>query len=328
MKDDEERDLKKGEKTYFKRLINEFRDDSEKALNEIKSLKANLIEGKEGKASLLERLTATEAKVTELSENINDYYLRLFEGDEENDPLVTQIDEHFEELKTNIAKAKELQSEMLSIKSEILGDNESEGLKDEIDYYLKKFEHLYLENSSKQKKLLDDIESLLKGASTVALAKAFNEHKMSFRLNNNIWMIVFMVSLLSMMVLSIVAFVNSDYQLSDSWKYTLGNIPFIGGAVWLAIYSSKQRSQNKRLEQEYAYKEDVAKIYYGLKKEIEELGETELSLKLKEEILSILLAVVSENPSITLENTSHNDRGPILEALASISETLKSTNKS
>ena len=107
------------------------------------------------------------------------------------------------------------------------------------------------------------------------------------------------------------------------WKGTLGNLPFIGGAIWIAIYASKQRSQNKRLQQEYAFKEDVAKIYYGLKKEIEELDDSELGKELNKRILEIILEVVSTNPSATLESRSHNDKGPVMEALNNISSLLK-----
>ncbi len=324
---EEERELKKGEKIYFKRLINEFKDESGRALSEIKSLKSSIIEGKDGKPSLLQRLSETETKVVELSDNIQEYYTSLFEGDSKNDPIIDQIDTYYADLKTEIDETRALKEEMLLIKVDILGDENETGLKDEIEDYLKQIEKLFTDNSVKQKKLFEEIEGLLKGASTVALAAAFNEHKNSFKNNNYIWMSVFILSLLSMMGLSIFAFVNTDFDLSQSWKYTLGNIPFIAGAVWLSIYASKQRSQNKRLEQEYAFKEDVAKIYYGLKKEIESLGATELGLKLKEEILSVILKVVAENPSITLENSSHNDKGPILEALSSISETLKSIKK-
>lgn len=100
-------------------------------------------------------------------------------------------------------------------------------------------------------------------------------------------------------------------------------LPFIGGAIWLAIYSSKQRSQNKRLQQEYAFKEDVAKIYYGLKQEIEELGGSELGVKLNTKMLETIISVVEDNPSKTLDNSSHNDKGPILSSIKSVAELVK-----
>ena len=124
------------------------------------------------------------------------------------------------------------------------------------------------------------------------------------------------------MGISIYIFNKANFEVKEMWKGTLGNIPFLGGAIWIAVYASKQRSQNKRLQQEYAFKEDVAKIYYGLKKEIEELDDTELGKVLNKRILEVIVDVVSTNPSETLESISHNDKGPILEALNNISEKL------
>lgn len=182
-------------------------------------------------------------------------------------------------------------------------------------------------NYKKNDELFNKIEGLLKGASTVALAKAFNEHKNSFNTSNKIWITLFVFSIMSMMGLSLWGFINANYEFKDMWKYTLGNLPFIGGAIWLAIYSSKQRSQNKRLQQEYAFKEDVAKIYYGLKEEVEKLGNSELGEKLNESVLKLIIDVVSLNPSTSLDSKSHNDNGPILDSIKSISEMVKNINK-
>ena len=131
-----------------------------------------------------------------------------------------------------------------------------------------------------------------------------------------------------MMVLSIWGYQQSNFEFNEMWKFTLGNLPFIGGAIWLAIFSSKQRSQNKRLQQEYAYKEDIAKIYYGLKQEIDELGESDLGKKLNESVLKLVIDVVGLNPSESLESKSHIDNGPILEGLKNIGETIKSMKNS
>lgn len=171
--------------------------------------------------------------------------------------------------------------------------------------------------------MLNKIEELLQGASTVALAKAFEEHKKQFDKPNKLWQWVFICTLVGLMGLSITAFFVSNPDLNEMWKITLGNLPFIGAGVWLAIFASKQRSQNVRLQQEYAYKEDVAKLYYGLKNEIEQLDNSELGQRLNESVIQILVETVSYNPSKTLDNKSHNDKGPILEALKSISETIQ-----
>ena len=64
-------------------------------------------------------------------------------------------------------------------------------------------------------------------------------------------------------------------------------------------------------------------IYYGLKQEIDELGESELGKKLNESVLKLVIDVVGLNPSESLESKAHNDNGPVLEGLKSIGETIK-----
>jgi hypothetical protein len=134
---------------------------------------------------------------------------------------------------------------------------------------------------------------------------------------------MFISSVAAIMFVSLGSFAAAGYQLSEMWKYSLGFSPFIGGAIWLAIYASRQRSENKRLEQEFAHKEDVAKIYYGLKKEIEELGDSEIGKKLNDEVIKILVTTVAYNPSQTLDSKSHKDNGPILGILEKVTTLVK-----
>ncbi|MBK7112918.1 MAG: hypothetical protein IPH60_10795 [Flavobacteriales bacterium] len=95
----------------------------------------------------------------------------------------------------------------------------------------------------------------------------------------------------------------------------LMRLPFIGGAIWLGWYASKQLSQNKRLQQEYAHKENVAKLYYTLKREIEELekdgDDARLARILKVRVMRVLVNSMGHNPSVTLDSKAHNDNGPM-----------------
>ena len=92
-------------------------------------------------------------------------------------------------------------------------------------------------------------------------------------------------------------------------------LPFVGGAIWLGWYAGKQRSQNKRLQQEYAHKENVAKLYYSLKREVEELetggDNARLARILKVRLMRVLVNSMGHNPSTTLDSKSHDDNGPM-----------------
>lgn len=346
----EEPEFKRGEKGYLKRFVNVFQSDAEIALgdfkndaksvfSEIEEIKNSLIEEveeiKEISASLTEQKGLLQKKLDETSE----FYESNFEENEDGIIVTNEIEGYVKKFQTYKSDVEELKKQIDEYKEELFGSEDEDGkeikgldhkmeslktqLQNSIKESQKKLEDFLITNEKKRDELFDKIEGLLKGASTVALAKAFNEHKDSFKISNFIWMGLFVLSIISMMALSVWGFVNANYEFKDMWKFTLGNIPFLAGAIWLAIYSSKQRSQNKRLQQEYAFKEDVAKIYYGLKVEIEELGSSELGKKLNESVLKLVIDVIALNPSESLESNSHNDNGPILESLKSISESIK-----
>ena len=327
-----EENLSSGQKGYLKRVVNEFRKDAESELKEIQQLKSQIIGGGENNPSLIERLNGAEFEAQRIKSQIDSLHQEIFipkvQGQQSLSDSISNFTEEFKQSRNELNEIKQKIEEYYD---KLFGtENEQgqpiEGIQNKINVQVTKLKDLYTNNKQKQESLFDDIEKLLKGASTVALAKAFNEHKDSFNIANYIWMVLFILSIGSMMGISLYIFENADFDLKDMWKGTIGNLPFIGGAIWIAIYASKQRSQNKRLQQEYAFKEDVAKIYYGLKKEIEELDDTDLGQQLNKRILEIIVDVVSTNPSDTLDNSSHNDKGPILEALNNLSSLLQNKN--
>ncbi len=316
----EERELKKGEKAYFQRYINDFQEESKKALNEIDKLKKQLVDGSDTIYSF-EEIEEYKKKIAEL----HDFILA---EDEDGETIEDQLNSFKETADKESKEILDLKNKIAKYKDQLYGSEDENGkqipgLTQKIDNMQKQLAQNIEANEKKQQALLEKIEELLQGASTVALAKAFREHKEKFDEPNKLWQRVFIGTLVVLMALTVTSYFASGQKLTEMWKITLGNLPFIGAGVWLAIFASKQRSQNIRLQQEYAYKEDVAMLYYGLKNEIEQLDNSELGKKLNESVITILVETVSYNPSQTLDNHSHNDKGPILEALKSISEAVK-----
>lgn len=327
-------DLTKGQKAWVTRVVNELKEKAEEANKDIRELHKKLVTGSEEKPSVAQDIESIKEQASNDFIEINQIHDKLFTVDPRTRTSLAEriisFQEDYEKAKKEI---KKYENEIEDYYDTLFGYEDEKGTKhqgiaEDIDEYLSKIGELYKTNQTKQQELLNDIESLLKGASTVALAKSFYEHKVSFNKPNNQWSFVFISSIVAMMALSVVAFVLSDFKLDEAWKYTLGNLPFLGGAIWLAIFSSKQRSQNKRLQQEYAFKEDVAKVYYGLKKEIEEIDDTDLGERLNKLMLETIVNVVSDNPSATLDSKSHDDRGPILQSLESIKDILKNSKLS
>lgn len=350
----EKSEFTKGQKSYLGRYVNQFKSEKKEALDsfEIESEKsisqfeeaykdalAKIDDLEEKKSALEEKNSSLNLKLDE----VNDFHSTVFEKDDDGNIISEEIEGYVEKFKDSKNEIEKIEGDIKEYKKKLFGYEDDEGneinglkhkienLKDKLQTSIKesqtKLDGFTKENDAKQQELFNKIESLLKGASNVALAASFKEHKESFNISNYIWMVSFILSISAMMLLSAWGFINANYEFKDMWKYTLGNLPFIGGAIWLAIYSSKQRSQNKRLQQEYAYKEDVAKIYYGLKTEIEKLGTSELGERLNNRILQLIISVVENNPSSTLDNNSHNDKGPFLEALKNLEKLIKSNPK-
>lgn len=316
----EERELRKGEKAYFQRYINAFEEEIKISLAEIEKLKKQLIEGSDNVYSF-DEIEEYKRKIAEL----HDYVLTQ---NEDGDTVLDELKAFKKTSESDLKDISENKNQITKYINQVFGyvDHEGKkipGLKHKIEGIQKQLADNIEANELKQQALLLKIEELLQGASTVALAKAFKEHKNQFDKPNILWQRVFIGTLIALMGFTLISFFAAKAELKDMWKITLGNLPFIGAGVWLAIFASKQRSQNIRLQQEYAYKEDVAKLYYGLKNEIEQLDNSELGQRLNESVIQILVETVSYNPSKTLDNQSHNDKGPILEALKSISEAVK-----
>ena len=84
----------------------------------------------------------------------------------------------------------------------------------------------------------------------------------------------------------------------------LTRIPFFFALLWLAKFSSKQYRQNKRLEQEYAHKEVVAKSYQGYKKEFESQDQTEINTNKETlpKLYKVLLDTIAKNPSKIMDD--------------------------
>jgi hypothetical protein len=99
-------------------------------------------------------------------------------------------------------------------------------------------------------------------------------------------------------------------DLNQALMTVVSRLPFFIPAFWLAIFASKQQSQNKRLQQEYAYKETLTKSYEADKREIEHLPDSEEKNALSAKLLSTMIDMAKENPSATLHSDSHNDAPP------------------
>jgi len=225
------------------------------------------------------------------------------------------------------AKAKSTQLEIDQAYERIFGKPDESGRR--IGGYLKDTEDLKAalrsfldEQEIKYAAQFTHIESLLPGATSAGLAEAFEKQKKSYNIPIFTWSAIFITITLIMTGCSIYLFYVQFLKpggapaenFSQGLLALLRDLPFFIPTIWLAVFASKQQSQFKRLQQEYAFKEINAKSFYGHKKQIEELGkdgdrERELLLQL----IAQLVLITAQNPSETLDNKSHNDSPPVFQ---------------
>ena len=261
----------------------------------------------EAKKDILRNSKEANDKLVEASgkiEELDKFYIKIFGalGDDDNRTggLAEEIEKRIVALESfKVAQEKAYEAEMLS----------------RLDS-LQKYEKEQQENN---KNIYEQIESLLPGATSAGLAKAYHDMRDSFKVPTRIWSTVFIAAL-------IVMFVGAYKTLGDvqGYKETLSHIlhylPLYVPTVWLAIYASKRRSENKRLEQEYAHKEAMAKSYASYKKQIEELKQEDQQLLVK--LIESSISTISHNASESLDK-KHGDNTPVTEILKSILETIK-----
>lgn len=198
-------------------------------------------------------------------------------------------------------------------------ESKTSGLKYELDTRVTNLDNLEKSQQKKYEALVTQIEDLLSGATSVGLTKAYGDERRKFKIPIVIWNIVFIVSLVGMSLMSFFS-LKDLVTLDDLAKQVFHSLPIIAPLIWLALYASKRRSENQRLEQEYAHKEALAKSYSSYKQQIEELDQEDKVLIIK--LLESTINTISYNVSEVLDK-KHGDNLPIQELMKSITE-LKS----
>ncbi len=272
-------------------------------------------------------------KINTIHSEIEDYYGVLFNGkDEEKGSIKHQISDALSE--ATIAKEK-IDGELLGAEDKldplktfytsVFGSkNEETG---EIEGGLKLEIH---EKRKKYNALLKEIEGLLPGAVSAGLASAYNEVKRSFekpiRHNSGIFYFsLFALFATSFFIITkeitISPFQITFEDISNTTRMLsmfLYKLPIVIPIIWLAIYSSKRRSEAQRLHQEYTHKETIAKSYQGFKKQINELKESDDLMK---KLLDTAILAIADNASATLDK-KHEEKTPLQEILNSLSKKL------
>jgi hypothetical protein len=226
---------------------------------------------------------------------------------------VEKLTEHHSTIEKFEQSSFAVKKEIEDFRDAVYGNEESKikGLKKELEDLVTKHQASNDEWKGTYGTLYDKINGLLPGATATGLAKAYQDQRKSYFAPILAWSIVFALTIIGMIWFAISSYVEYN-TFEDSLSHILSRLPFFIPAIWLAFFASKRQNQNMRLLQEYAYKEALAKSYEGHKREIDKLPEGDTKNELLAKHLAAIVDMCGYNPSMTLENKSHDEKPPSL----------------
>jgi len=230
--------------------------------------------------------------------------------------LKHELEESYEELKSNLSKTQEELSEhkRKQLADSITFENDKES---QYSNTLKKWGDEY-------SIVLDKIRSLLPEALTAGLSHAYELKKKQEITDSKDLTKKFMGGIIGMICVSLIPFAVSVYYYytGKTLDEVIGTVPRLVVAIlplyipvlWLAYSANKSLHLSKRLIEEYTHKEVLSKTYEGLSRQIENIDDDEISSDLRIRLLYNILEVNSENPGKLITDYNKADH-PLMDAL-------------
>ncbi len=319
--------------------------ESNELLDEIKTIKKQIDELEEkyftNEECLKDEIDKLFSDFVEKYKSIIKLYNILFTGTNTQDSIEQKIldtkdnslkikkdiQETYNEIASETEKLREFYNKVVGKKDD--EGNIISGLDYEIEQRIKSLDNFKDRQEKRYKTLNEQIESLLPDATSAGLASAYQKQKESYEKPIIIYNVVFYLSVAGMFGLSWLLFKEIPKNLDNNLSLLadlLHKIPFFLPLIWLALFSSKRRSEVERLKQEYAHKEALAKSYQSFKNQIDKLeNEEESQLLIK--LLDTAINAVAKNASETLDK-KHGDKLPVIElsekSLGKVAEIVKS----
>lgn len=115
-----------------------------------------------------------------------------------------------------------------------------------------------------------EIESLLPGATSAGLASAFADRKNDIQKNKNWWIALLIVSAFLLVCFGVFSLTPWGSKIGVASSLS-GRVVIVAGLILLEEFARRNFNIISRLAESYAYKEALAKSYFGYKKQMEEI---------------------------------------------------------
>jgi hypothetical protein len=297
--------------------------------------------GNEDVLGIKNRIEKLVEEITNKSESISEYYNEILIGDEDTlsikksvldvKAIIVEEQQKIEVILEAVEKeTKELNNFHIHIFGEKTDDNEMVGgLSNDLERLMAEMVGFQKEQNLKYNTLNEQIEGLLPGATSAGLATAYKEMKDTFDKPIKNASRVFYTSVIGLVVISFFVAVESiglkeiTFSKTGDWSLVfmglINKLPFYAPILWLAFYATRRRSENQRLQQEYAHKESLAKSYDSYKQQIIALDDEDKTMQ-KQFIMKAVDAI-AYNASTTLDG-KHGDKMPVHDMVEKMVETV------
>jgi hypothetical protein len=321
--------------------INEFKDELNKAKKYTTDIQEyyDKVLNENNETSIKSQINIIFEDIENNKSKINEFYNELL-NDDENVSIKTEIIDTKNEINSLKIESKSIKEEIEKLLTdssnslkklkefyvEVFGeiDEKTEkrigGLKQEINKRFQEIDsfedrHKSLLNEYKQKyeAFEEEINSLLIGATNVGLARTYTDNRKKFEKQTKFWNWFFIVIMGHVFCFGLyLVFKDIKIDIEHILKYS----PIYVSIIWLAVFATKRRNENMRLEQEYTHKETLAKSYMSYKEQIETLDKDKKD-ELLEKLLESSTATISQNPSYVLDK-NNTENHPAIEIFNSI----------
>ena len=337
---DEQIELLNEETTEVIQAINEDQTTVEnqlQAVNEatdkISQLEQQLLVGDDEQPSLQQQIETLHANAAGWHETIEGFHQDLTVGGDEQTAIIDDINTAKENTtalhnhtRTAFDASQGIINELTQFYTRVFGIKDDKGnVVSGLELELKTRNKNLDDFKSKQEEicsaLKEQIEGLIPGATNASLATAYKEKKEAFDDPIGKASRLFYGSLAGLIFVSMVFIFEFGYTSNDGFSLQLIDIsdptklfsnlffklPITLPFIWLALTAQRSRNESRRLQEEYAHKEALAKSFQSFKQQIQHLGDKGDEALLKQ-LLEAAITTVAFNASSTMDAKKKDDK--------------------
>ena len=280
-------------------ILDDVKDSQEKinnVYNEIYDIDDSNIELKDS-SSILNNLRQANDNALKIRKTYINFYGQKDSEGNQIQGIVSKLESACSEIEESEDKINELKDFYEEVFNGITDDNDPKNNKKSwVDFLDEKEE--YVNNMIEQgendfENLKNKINSLLPGATSAGLARAYIRQRRITEKKVEKWNRIFYSSIVTFAVVFLFYFALAIYLNTFSFVDFFKSLPLWVFSGFFIYYSTQQISEYKKTADEYRHKEALASSYVGFERLIVESGNIELRNKL----LEIATDAIGVNPS-------------------------------